>query len=1038
MSEFLSGVPKQITAFFLPVLIFCCITLSNLPVQSAMPIDYVVEVSAEIQSPTTIRLTWPTTGITGAITVYKRVFGDKTWGTAIATLTKDDTEYIDKTMDSKVLSEYQVQATKGTTVAYGYITSTVNLPVVESRGSLLLLVDDTMATPLTTELDRLELDLIGDGWKVIRKDVSRTAKPTDIKAIIQAAVTADPTIKSLFLFGHVPVLRSGWFAPDGHAARAWPADVYYGDFTGKWTDTLDNTNSKPDDGTFDNSSMPADVTLQIGRVDLWNLSKITKSETELLRQYLDKDHHFRHGLIATQNKGLVDDNFGGYGEGFAQNAFRNFAPFFGATNTDNVDWKSAPTTPYLWAYGTGAGSYESCNGVAVTADMNTADPGVFTMLFGSYFGEWDSANNLLRAALATPTNGLTCTWAGRPHWAMHPMAMGETIGKSALISQNNNYGNYSPANFGTRQVHIALMGDPSLRMHPVAPPTNLAIVVNGNSAKLTWTASKDTVFGYNIYRASAKKGTYTRVNTAIVTALTYTDASKPANTAAYMVRAVKLQTSSSGSYNNISQGVYVDVTGTQPGSPSVDFNPAAGTYASPLSVVLSISNGANGDQIRYTTNGSAPAISSTLYTTALTLTTNTTVRAQVFRTGVAQGTATSAVYVISANQSSITASPAAGTYASSVNVTLTGGSTGEEIRYTTNNSNPTSSSTLYSGPITITSTTTIRAQLYKAGTSSSTVMSATYTITAPSTLTLTPPAGTYSNYVVVKISGAAKGTIVRYTLDGTAPTSSSPISAGQITIITSKTLRAQAFLNGIANGTEVTGDYVINIGAPSLSPLPGTFTSTTLVTINRGANVGTIRYTLDGTDPTATSTVYTSAISIPTTTTITARVFNGNTISQAVTGTYTINSNIPAHGIDMIISTITGKSVGEGIVSTTGDQIATISVPTKRSANYSIVIKNTGYIADSFYVSSSSGKANWLIKYYTVEGVDITRTITGNWITPVIQPGKSFTIRLDVVPASGLLIGQSSLSLNITGKAISNQTITDMVTAETIVSKIKQ
>lgn len=1042
MSELIyTRVTKRIMAFFLPIFILSCIAFSNTQVHAAMPIDYVVEVSAEVQSPTSVRLTWPSTGITGNIVVYRRNFGTKLWGTAVTTLTKDITEYVDSTIVTGTLYEYQIQATKGTTTAYGYITSGTNIPVEDARGTLLLLVDDTMATPLATELDRLELDLIGDGWKITRKDVSRTAKPSEIKDIIQTSITADPTIKSLFLFGHVPVLRSGYFAPDGHAARAWPADVYYGDFTGTWTDTTDNATNKqvPGDGVFDQSQMPADVTLQIGRVDLWNLSQITKSETELLRQYLDKDHNFRQGMIATQNKGLSDDNFGGYGEGFAQNAFRNFSSFFGAGNTDTtVDWKVAQTTPYLWAYGTGAGSYGSCNGVANTADMNTADPGVFTMLFGSFFGEWDSANNLLRAALATPTNGLTCTWAGRPHWAMHPMAMGKNIGLSALLSQNNNYGNYSPANFGTRQVHIALMGDPSLRMHPVAPPTDVTIAVNGNTARLNWTASTDTVLGYNVYRATSKKGTYTKVNTNIITTTTFNDPSKPANIAAYMVRALKLQTSSSGTYNNISQGAYVDVTGSQ-NIPTVDISPAAGNYQSPLSVTMTIANGANGDEIRYTTNGTTPSASSTLYTAALSLTTTTTVRAQVFRTGTAQGTPTSVTYTITAAPSNVTATPAAGLYANSVSVTLTGGSIGDEIRYTTNGTAPTATSTLYSGPITVSTTTTIRAQLFNAGAAKGQAMSALYTITAPSSLTLSPASGTFSNYVVVTISGAAKGTVLRYTLDGTDPKASSTITAGQVTIITSKTLKVQAFLNGVANGQIATGDYTVNVGAPTLSPAQGTFPTSILVTISKGASTGTIRYTLDGTDPTATSLVYSRPITISSTTTVTARIFNGTNISAAASGVYTINNNTPANGVDLIIKTVTGKSVGEGIVSTTGNQIGAISVPTKRNANYSIVIKNTGSTADTFNLVSDPGQVNWKIKYYTIDGLDITRMITGSGFkTPTIQPGASYAIRLDVIPASGLLIGQSVLSLNITARATANPTIADMVTAETTVAKYKQ
>ena len=42
--------------------------------------------------------------------------------------------------------------------------------------------------------------------------------------------------------------------------------------------------------------------------------------------------------------------------------------------------------------------------MADTFGLAGADPRVvFTMLSGSYYGDWDSLNNFLRAGLATPT-----------------------------------------------------------------------------------------------------------------------------------------------------------------------------------------------------------------------------------------------------------------------------------------------------------------------------------------------------------------------------------------------------------------------------------------------------------------------------------------------------------------------------------------------------------------------------------------------------------------------------------------------------------
>jgi len=78
-----------------------------------------------------------------------------------------------------------------------------------------------------------------------------------------------------------------------------------------------------------------------------------------------------------------------------------------------------------------------------------------------------------------------------------------------------------------------------------------------------------------------------------------------------------------------------------------------------------------------------------------------------------------------------TFSPPSGTYSSAQSVTISCITKDAIIRYTTDGSSPTSSSTPYSNPITVSSTTTIRAKAFKDGMSESTTASATYTINAP-------------------------------------------------------------------------------------------------------------------------------------------------------------------------------------------------------------------------------------------------------------------------------------------------------------------
>jgi hypothetical protein len=296
------------------------------------------------------------------------------------------------------------------------------------------------------------------------------------------------------------------------------------------------------------------------------------------------------------------------GEVPAVNGWRNFAPFFGAANCSSGDWLTTLNTQsYLWGYGCGAGTYTSCSGVATTSDLASPanDPRVvFTMYFGSYFGDWNVPDNFLRATLATPTYTLTSAWASRPNWMVHHMALGETIGFSTRLTQNT--ANYALNDFGN-SVHIALMGDPTLRMHPVIPPSSLTAVGNASSGiNLNWAASSDTVLGYHVYRAATSAGPFTRRNGSLITGTSYTDSdiSGVASTCTYMVRAVKLETSGSGSYYNASQGIFHQNTAPVAGAGSIARYPTQGVKIA-LNDLLANATDADGDTLTLSGVGNA-------------------------------------------------------------------------------------------------------------------------------------------------------------------------------------------------------------------------------------------------------------------------------------------------------------------------------------------------------------------------------------------------------------------------------------------------
>ena len=427
--------------------------------------------------------------------------------------------------------------------------------------------------------------MIRDGYRVRRHDIPDATGVPAVKNLIISECLSHPDISTLFLLGNIAVPYSG----DIHAAHsdhygAWAADLYYGEMDGPWTDSsvynitadrVENHNV-PGDGKFDQTFTPSDVDLMVGRVDLSRMTYFAESEMDLLRRYLDKDHAFRTGGVDVARRGIIDDNVGeAGGPAFACNGWRNFCAMFGGDKTTPSNWiPTLQSYDYLWAYGCGSSSYWHCGGVAGTLDFASMDfYAVFTMLFGSYFGDWDISNSVLRAPLANAGYPLTCCWAGRPSWHFHHMALGYPVGYSTRLTQNN--ATLYMVCSGSRRVHAALMGDPTLRMHPVRPPTGLVLEdAGGGTVRLSWSASPDSaVIGYHVYRADSLYGEFTRANAYMVEDTTYDDSGFSSCSVVYMVRAVKLETSKSGTYLNLSPGaidsIEVSAGVEAPGAPAL-------------------------------------------------------------------------------------------------------------------------------------------------------------------------------------------------------------------------------------------------------------------------------------------------------------------------------------------------------------------------------------------------------------------------------------------------------------------------------------
>lgn len=517
----------------------------------------------------------------GAYSIDRKLKSESTWTNLEPKLNYPASEFEDLDVESGVQYEYRIIGTCDNlySKAYGYINTGIEIPMVENRGGIIVLIDNTFQTTLAPEITQLREDLEGDGWQVVLKYVSPTAPVTNVKSIIVTEYNATPGIKALFILGHVPVPYSGNMNPDGHGDHkgAWPTDAYYADVDGTWTDATVNTSSASDirnkntigDGKFDQNILPSDIDLQVGRVDLSNMPMFGISELQLLKNYLKNNHEYRKKYYKTNKKAILYDNFGTYagnytGNAFALNGWRNFAPLVHPENTIEGSFLTALSTDsYQWAYACGAGSPTNAVGLNTSSDngytfLNTSPKSTFNMIFGSYFGDWEYQNVLLKQPLCTGT-GLTNVWAGNPMWYFHHMAMGENIGYSSRLSQNNNTTYFAKDAGGlgtTRGTYMTLLGDPTLRSDIVSPVSNLTATFVDTNCNLSWTPSPQTNIGYNIYVKNPLSSDFKRINENPISGSNFIHKGNfIKGTYKYFVRTVVLETTASGTYYNMSEGI---------------------------------------------------------------------------------------------------------------------------------------------------------------------------------------------------------------------------------------------------------------------------------------------------------------------------------------------------------------------------------------------------------------------------------------------------------------------------------------------------
>lgn len=519
------------------------------------------------EEPIALTIRWENDSGDNTYELYKKTKQDTSWGQAIFIGKDQDTSYVDANIKEGQLYEYRILKQTADSIGYAYLFAGVNYQPPTGKGDILLLVDSAAFDLIFDNLLIYKQLLISEGWLPCVVSISAHLSVEEVKSIIIKYEETLDSLTTVLLMGNIAVPHSGNINPDGHTNHkgAWPADVYYGDIDGIWTDSIVKNSTSvypklhnvPRDGIFDQDYLPSNIELAIGRIDFSELPIFEWNEYELLNRYLEKNIDYRTGQYKVKKRAVIK-NVNPWKEGLGQNGIRNFVPLVSADSIVNETYFDAFYDSFLWSYGSSSGSMFNSNGLGSSktyADNNFQV--IFTAFFGSYFGDYDFENNYLRSVLASG-KVLSTAWVGAPNWYFHPMGMGFDLGFCTLLTQNNK-GHYYTGWF-PQSITINLLGDPTLKAYIVQPPSNLRGIVKENRIELNWSPSKDDILGYQVYKKEKGMDRFKMINKVPFLETGFVDyTGERSYRIQYLVKAVKLEITPSGSFINDSSGPIITI-----------------------------------------------------------------------------------------------------------------------------------------------------------------------------------------------------------------------------------------------------------------------------------------------------------------------------------------------------------------------------------------------------------------------------------------------------------------------------------------------
>ena len=380
-----------------------------------------------------------------------------------------------------------------------------------------------------------------------------------------------------------------------------------------------------------------------------------------------------------------------------------------------------------------------------------------------------------------------------------------------------------------------------------------------------------------------------------------------------------------------------------------------------------------------------------------------------------------------------TFSPAAGGYTSAQNVTISCSTEGATIYYTTNGTDPTTSSNVYSSAINVNANMTIKAMAAATGYENSAIATAAYTIiNLDHAGTLDDPysvsdartaidagtgtQGVYATGIVSAIPTAWNSQYNNITFNmvdeegdeeflqayrctsGTG-VDASTVAVGDVVVVYGNlTFHSASSTYEFSSGCQLVSleHPATVVATPTFNPNGGTFTEVQTVTISCETPNVNIYYTTDGSNPDDESTIYTGPITVSESMTLKAKAYDSNDNESAI-GTATFTINLPYSGDPY-------ARVNDVSYLTDGAKVVFAArFDTNTNQYYAMTANASGKPAGVLFTSATSNDLEVL------PAAIVNSESTYCWTVGVTSNGYTFT------NASGQVIGWSSSTNFATG-----------------------